>query len=94
MVTTSGRDLEAIIDDSPVTGFQVAIIVLCALVAMLDGFDTQAIAFVAPEITAEWRVPASSFGTVSRRTFRWTDRRDALRRCRRPHRAQACTVRS
>ncbi len=36
----------------------------CALVALLDGFDTQAIAYVAPVLAEAWRVPASSFGMV------------------------------
>lgn len=37
---------------------------LCALVAMCDGFDTQAIAFVAPVMTREWGVAPSAFGPV------------------------------
>ncbi|AEI82681.1 major facilitator superfamily MFS_1 (plasmid) [Cupriavidus necator N-1] len=36
----------------------------CALVALLDGFDTQAIAYVAPVLAEAWRVPAASFGLV------------------------------
>jgi MFS transporter, AAHS family, 4-hydroxybenzoate transporter len=33
-------------------------------VAMMDGFDTQSIAFVAPEIAAAWHVAPASFGPV------------------------------
>jgi AAHS family 4-hydroxybenzoate transporter-like MFS transporter len=40
------------------------IIAMCALVAMIDGFDTQSIALVAPAIVAAWRVAAPSFGLV------------------------------
>jgi MFS transporter, AAHS family, 4-hydroxybenzoate transporter len=58
------RDLESIIDSRRLSGFQIAIIVLCALVAMMDGFDTQSIAFVAPEIAAAWHVTPASFGPV------------------------------
>jgi MFS transporter, AAHS family, 4-hydroxybenzoate transporter len=58
------RDLESIIDSSRLSDFQIAIIVLCALVAMMDGFDTQSIAFVAPEIAAAWHVAPASFGPV------------------------------
>ncbi|MHA7685687.1 MFS transporter [Cupriavidus sp. PET2-C1] len=36
----------------------------CALVALLDGFDTQAIAYVAPVLAEAWRIPAASFGMV------------------------------
>lgn len=57
-------DLESIIDEGRVSGLQIVIFVLCGLVAMVDGFDTQAIAFVAPEIMAAWGVAPSAFGPV------------------------------
>jgi AAHS family 4-hydroxybenzoate transporter-like MFS transporter len=56
--------LESIIDSGPVTSYQVIIMAICAIVAMMDGFDTQAIAFVAPEIAAAWHVDPSLFGPV------------------------------
>ncbi len=37
---------------------------LCALVAILDGFDTQVIAYVAPAIGEAWDIPATRFGPV------------------------------
>jgi AAHS family 4-hydroxybenzoate transporter-like MFS transporter len=46
------------------SGFQIITFVLCAAVAMIDGFDTQAIALAAPEIAAAWMVEPSSFGAV------------------------------
>ncbi|MDB5535059.1 MAG: transporter, partial [Hyphomicrobiales bacterium] len=39
-------------------------IILCALVALLDGFDTQVIGFVAPLIAREWSADLSAFGIV------------------------------
>jgi AAHS family 4-hydroxybenzoate transporter-like MFS transporter len=57
-------DLESIIDSSRLSAFQVAIMVCCALIAMMDGFDTQAIAFVAPEIATAWHIEAALFGPV------------------------------
>jgi len=51
-------------DDTPFGPAQKRIVFLCALVAMLDGFDTQAIAFVAPVIAAQWGLPVSAFGPV------------------------------
>jgi MFS transporter, AAHS family, 4-hydroxybenzoate transporter len=42
--------------------WQVAL--LCALVAVCDGFDTQAIAFVAPAIARQWGIPAAEFGPI------------------------------
>jgi len=40
------------------------VIVSCALVAMIDGFDTQAIGLVAPDIAADLGVNAATFGLV------------------------------
>lgn len=57
-------DLETLIANAPVGAFHVRVVLLCALMAMLDGFDTQAIAFIAPEISTAWNVPATSFGAV------------------------------
>lgn len=37
---------------------------LCALVAMLDGFDTQAIAYVAPSILEAWNLKVAALGPV------------------------------
>lgn len=56
--------LDALIDLSPMTGFQWRILVACAVIAMIDGFDTQAIALVAPEIARSWRVAPAAFGPV------------------------------
>ncbi|MCY0857822.1 MFS transporter [Cupriavidus sp. D39] len=64
MNTSKALDLEAIIDQGGVTGLQIAIFLLCGLIAMIDGFDTQAIAFVAPQIISEWNVEPAAFGRV------------------------------
>src|SRR5216684_1262406 len=56
--------LEAIIDSSPLGRGQIIIIMICALVAVVDGFDTQSIALVAPAIAAAWHVAPSRFGLV------------------------------
>lgn len=64
MLAPEKKDLESVINQSPVSGFQIVIIVLCAIVAMLDGCDTQTIAFVAPAIVKSWHVEASVFGPV------------------------------
>ena len=50
--------------DAPFGAAQKRIVLLCALVAMLDGFDTQAIAFVAPVIAAQWGLQTAAFGPV------------------------------
>src|SRR5882757_9748347 len=56
--------LEAIVDSSPLGSAQITIIVICALVAVVDGFDTQSVALVAPAIAAAWHVAPSRFGMV------------------------------
>ncbi|HEX3843971.1 MAG TPA: MFS transporter [Steroidobacteraceae bacterium] len=56
--------LESIVDAAALSPRQTLIIVLCSLVVMVDGFNTQSIAFAAPAIVAAWHVPAASFGVV------------------------------
>ena len=43
-----------IIDTRPVGPFQLRAFLLCAAVLFVDGFDVQAITYVAPTITREW----------------------------------------
>jgi len=57
-------DVAAVIDRVPLSALQWTTIVLCGLVAILDGFDTQAIAFVAPLIAKDIQVEMSAFGAV------------------------------
>lgn len=52
------------IDQSPLSKFQLGVIFQCTLIAVLEGFDTQVIAFVAPRIAADWGVDLPSFGPV------------------------------
>ena len=44
--------------------YQCFVVFVCALIAMLDGFDTQVIGFLAPSIAADWKVPLPAFGPV------------------------------
>ncbi|AUZ62259.1 4-hydroxybenzoate transporter (plasmid) [Pseudomonas sp. XWY-1] len=57
-------DVSSLIDKALLGGYQIRVIVLCAIIAMLDGFDTQSIAYVAPAIASDWGLPSSSFGPV------------------------------
>jgi AAHS family 4-hydroxybenzoate transporter-like MFS transporter len=47
-----------------VGSFHRVVIALCALMVMIDGFDTQVIGMVAPAIAASWHVAPASFGAV------------------------------
>jgi AAHS family 4-hydroxybenzoate transporter-like MFS transporter len=58
------RTLSSLIDDERISTYQLGVIALCALIAMLDGFDTQAIAFTAPAIAVALNVPVATFGPV------------------------------
>ena len=53
-----------VIDSSRIGPLQIRLFVLCALCLFMDGFDVQAIGFVAPAMVDAWHVPASSFGPV------------------------------
>jgi len=53
-----------IIDDRPLSRFQIWTIVLCGVVVILDGFDTQCMGFLVPHIADSLRIPIPSFGPV------------------------------
>src|SRR5689334_10474775 len=47
-------DIVEFIDSQPIGGFQIKLLLMCAAVLFLDGFDTQAIGYVAPALAKEW----------------------------------------
>jgi AAHS family 4-hydroxybenzoate transporter-like MFS transporter len=57
-------DLVDVIDGQPIGGFQLRLLVLCAAVLFLDGFDTQAIGYVAPALAREWGLSKGALGPV------------------------------
>jgi AAHS family 4-hydroxybenzoate transporter-like MFS transporter len=63
-VHASNVDIAAVIDRMPLGRLQWLTIILCGLVAILDGFDTQAIAFVAPLIARDLQLEMAAFGPV------------------------------
>ena len=52
------------IDDRPLSAFQIRTICLCALVIGLDGFDAQALGFVAPALAKDWQLARGALGPV------------------------------
>jgi AAHS family 4-hydroxybenzoate transporter-like MFS transporter len=60
----SSQSLEQLIDDHGLSRFQTLTILICTVVCLLDGFDTQCVAFVAPVIARDWGFSAASFGPV------------------------------
>jgi MFS transporter, AAHS family, 4-hydroxybenzoate transporter len=57
-------DVARLIDESPLSGFQIGIILCCALVSALDGIDTQSIGVAAPFIAAGLGIKMPDFGPV------------------------------
>lgn len=53
------------IDSSKLSGYQIGIFVLCALCLMLDGFDVQAIGYVAKALFTDWHIPNAAGRVVS-----------------------------
>jgi AAHS family 4-hydroxybenzoate transporter-like MFS transporter len=63
-VANQGRDVAAVIDGAPIGALQVRVFGLCLLVSMLDGFDTQSIAYAAPAIARELKFGPNEFGLL------------------------------
>jgi MFS transporter, AAHS family, 4-hydroxybenzoate transporter len=57
-------DVTRLIDESPLSRFQIGIIVCCALVSALDGLDTQSIGVAAPFIAASLGIKMPDFGPI------------------------------
>jgi MFS transporter, AAHS family, 4-hydroxybenzoate transporter len=62
--STSPVDVAGFIDRQPVGGFQIKLLLTCAAVLFLDGFDTQAIGYVAPALAKEWNLTRAALGPV------------------------------
>ena len=54
----------AFIDAQPISGFQVRLVLICAAVLLLDGFDAQAMGYVAPNLASDWNLSKSALGPV------------------------------
>lgn len=57
-------EFRAALDERPVSRFQLRLLALAVLLLITDGYDTQAIGYVAPVLTGLWKIPRSSFGPV------------------------------
>src|SRR6476646_8443601 len=62
--SVSPIDVAGYIDSRPVGGFQIRLMLTCAAVLFLDGFDTQAIGYVAPALAKEWGLSKAALGPV------------------------------
>jgi MFS transporter, AAHS family, 4-hydroxybenzoate transporter len=62
--SASPVDVVEFIDQQPVGGYQIKLLLICAAVLFLDGFDTQAIGYVAPALAREWGLTKAALGPV------------------------------
>ncbi|MDN5001803.1 MFS transporter [Bradyrhizobium sp. GCM10027634] len=63
-VVSDTIDVPAYVDRQPVGAFQIRVLLVCAAVLFIDGFDTQAIGYVAPAVAQEWKLARGSLGPV------------------------------
>lgn len=63
-MTPETAELGALVDGTGMSGFQWRIVLACAAIALIDGFDNQTIGLVAPDIAKAWHVVPASFGPV------------------------------
>src|SRR5258706_159138 len=53
-----------VIDRSRLGMFQILVLALCALCMVIDGFDVQAMGYVAPALLKEWHAAKSDLGPL------------------------------
>jgi AAHS family 4-hydroxybenzoate transporter-like MFS transporter len=63
-MSTAAIDIPALIDESPVGSFQIGVLLLLGLTVILDGFDVQAIGYIAPAVIRDWGVDRAALGPV------------------------------
>lgn len=64
MATLEATGGSAVVDRAKFGSLQFGVTALCFVIAMLDGFDTQSIAFVAPRIAEDWGLTPAAFGPI------------------------------
>jgi AAHS family 4-hydroxybenzoate transporter-like MFS transporter len=57
-------EISELIDSQPIGGFVLGLAALCGLVLAADGFDTQAIGYVAPAVIKDWGINKSALAPV------------------------------
>src|SRR5881396_2290106 len=57
-------DVSEVLEQNKVSSFQVGIFVLCGLCLIMDGFDVQALGYLAPAIIKDWQLAPAQMGPV------------------------------
>jgi len=53
-----------LVEQQGIGAFQVRLLVICALILLFDGFDAQAIGYIAPSLIAEWSINRAALGPI------------------------------
>jgi AAHS family 4-hydroxybenzoate transporter-like MFS transporter len=64
MHTATAFDVRRFIDERPVGRYQLLVGVMCSLIVFVDGFDAQAMGYVAPALSTAMQIPRSVLGPV------------------------------
>jgi len=62
--STSALDIRRFIDDRPVSRYQLLVAVMCGLIVFVDGFDAQAMGYVAPALTTAMKISRGVLASV------------------------------
>jgi MFS transporter, AAHS family, 4-hydroxybenzoate transporter len=63
-VSQTTIDVSALIEERPITGFQWRTLLVCLAVLFMDGYDTQAIGYVAPALVQAWHLDRAALAPV------------------------------
>src|SRR5215208_1421683 len=63
-ITARPIDLVQLIDRSEIGRFHIRLLALCAAVVFMDGFDAQAIGYIAPSLSQAWQLKPGALGQV------------------------------
>ncbi|MHB9880409.1 MFS transporter [Pacificimonas sp. ICDLI1SI03] len=64
MTLPSGAKTKPLAADSPLTGYQLMVVLLCVFINICDGLDTTATSFAAPVLIQDWNLPAATMGSI------------------------------
>jgi MFS transporter, AAHS family, 4-hydroxybenzoate transporter len=64
MQPATAFDARQFIDEQPVGRYQLLVAAMCSLLVFVDGFDAQAMGYVAPALSAAMQIPRSVLGPV------------------------------
>jgi MFS transporter, AAHS family, 4-hydroxybenzoate transporter len=57
-------DVRQFLDEHPLSSFQILAATMCGAIAFMDGYDVQAMGFVAPALSADLQIPRSALGPL------------------------------